>query len=240
MILRSKIMNTKSFQLLFPRIGYTFSDTSLLILALTHRSASAEHNERLEFLGDAILGFLIAEILYKRFPNSSEGELTRFRSRLVRRKTLAELAREFQLGRYIILGGGEIKTGGEDRESILANAFEAVIGAIYLDGGLDACRRSILHIFASRLETGFDKDAIKDPKTRLQELVQGMRLPLPVYRVIEAAGADHQHWFTVECQIAIFPGPTQGSGTSRRLAEQNAAHQALKRIEREHKAPRKK
>ncbi|MBT8420058.1 MAG: ribonuclease III [Gammaproteobacteria bacterium] len=227
-------MNTESLQLLFPRIGYTFSDSALLTLALTHRSASAEHNERLEFLGDAILGFLTAENLYERFPYSSEGELTRFRSRLVRRKTLAELARQLDLGQYITLGGGEIKTGGEDRESILANAFEAVIGAIYLDGGLDACRHSILHIYASRPDIGSERDAIKDPKTQLQELVQAMRLPLPEYRVIEATGADHQHWFTVECKIAVIPEVTRGSGRSRRLAEQDAAHRALEYIAHRH------
>nr|VFK03319.1 MAG: RNAse III [Candidatus Kentron sp. H]VFK04100.1 MAG: RNAse III [Candidatus Kentron sp. H]VFK06837.1 MAG: RNAse III [Candidatus Kentron sp. H] len=220
-----------SLQLLFPRVGYTFSEMPLLTLALTHRSASAEHNERLEFLGDAILGFLIAEILYERFPDSSEGELTRFRSRLVRRKTLAELARQLKLGQYITLGSGELKSGGEDRESILANAFEAIIGAIYLDGGLDACHNSILHIYGSRLDIGFEGKVIKDPKTQLQELVQAMRLPLPEYRVIKATGADHQHWFTVECKVMVFPKTTQGSGRSRRLAEQDAAHQALKRID---------
>nr|VFJ43332.1 MAG: RNAse III [Candidatus Kentron sp. DK] len=225
-------MNVPSFQFLFSRIGYTFSDTDLLILALTHRSASAKHNERLEFLGDAILGFLIAENLYERFPHSSEGELTRFRSRLVRRGTLAELARQLKLGEYIALGGGELKTGGNDRESILANAFEAIIGAVYLDGGLDSCRHAIRHIYASRLNTDFKGDAIKDPKTQLQELLQGKRLPLPEYRVIEAICADHQHWFTVKCQVAIPPGNVCGAGKSRRLAEQDAARRALENMER--------
>jgi ribonuclease-3 len=226
-------LNTDSFQLLFPRIGYAFSDRGLFTLALTHRSASAEHNERLEFLGDAILGFLIAELLYERFPGSPEGELTRLRSRLVRRKTLAELSRQLELGRYIVLGGGEVKSGGGERESILANALEALIGAIYLDGGLDACRRSILHIYGALLDAGFEEDAIKDPKTQLQELLQGIRLPLPVYRVVETTGADHQHWFTVECRITILDGTTRGGGKSRRLAEQDAARQTIVRIERE-------
>jgi len=223
-------LNTHAFQILSSRIDYTFSDEKLLALACTHRSAAVEHNERLEFLGDSILGFLVAEILYKRFPYASEGQLTRFRSKLVRRQTLAELARELELGQYMILGGGEIKSGGENRDSTLSNAFEAIIGAIYLDGGLDACHHSVVHIFGSRFDIVLEEDIGKDPKTRLQELVQGMHLPLPEYRVLKATGVDHQHWFTVECKVTLLPETTEGSGRSRRMAEQDAAHQALKRI----------
>nr|VFJ62558.1 MAG: RNAse III [Candidatus Kentron sp. FW] len=226
-------LTRKSLQSLFGHLGYTFSDMRLIRLALTHRSASGEHNERLEFLGDAILGFVTADILYERFPDSPEGELTRFRARLVRRQTLAEIARQFALGQYVILGGGEIKSGGDDRESTLANALEAVIGAIYLDGGLDACRHSILHIFDARVEMISKEDVDKDAKTKLQELLQAMRFPLPEYRIIETTGADHQHWFTVECKVTIFPETSRGSGRNRRIAEQNAAHGVLERIARD-------
>nr|VFK61719.1 MAG: RNAse III [Candidatus Kentron sp. TUN] len=221
---------SKPLEHLFSLIDYTFSDMDLLRLALTHRSASGEHNERLEFLGDAILGFLVADTLYDRFPDASEGKLTRLRARLVRRQTLAEVARQLSLGKYVILGDGEIKSGGDDRESTLADVFEAIVGAIYLDGGLDACRHSVLHIFESRIGTISKGDVDKDAKTRLQEILQAAHLSLPEYRVIEAAGADHQHWFTVECKIALLPETTQGNGGSRRIAEQNAADQALERI----------
>nr|VFK38979.1 MAG: RNAse III [Candidatus Kentron sp. SD]VFK43825.1 MAG: RNAse III [Candidatus Kentron sp. SD]VFK78543.1 MAG: RNAse III [Candidatus Kentron sp. SD] len=224
--------NMKSLQHLSSYLDYTFSDAGLLELALTHRSASGTHNERLEFLGDAILGFVIADLLYARFPDFSEGELTRLRARLVRRQTLAEVARQLGLGGYVILGGGEIKSGGDHRESTLADAMEAIIGAVYLDGGLDACRQSILHVFGPRIGTISNKNIDKDAKTRLQELVQGMRLPLPEYRVIEAAGADHQHWFTVECKVAVLPETTRGNGGSRRVAEQKAAEKALDQFER--------
>nr|VFK37364.1 MAG: RNAse III [Candidatus Kentron sp. TC] len=217
----------KSLRRLLPYIDYTFSDMGLLELALTHRSASSEHNERLEFLGDAILGFVIADLLYARLPDSSEGDLTRLRAKLVRRQTLAEVARRLKLGRHIILGGGEVKSGGDDRESTLANAVEAIIGAVYLDGGLDACRHSILHIFGSRIEMISGENIDKDAKTKLQELLQGMRLPLPEYRIIETAGADHRHWFTVECKAAIIPNAIRGGGRSRRVAEQKAAHKVL-------------
>jgi len=220
---------------LFSRIGYRFSEPDLLRLALTHRSASGEHNERLEFLGDAILGFVTADILYARFPDSPEGELTRLRAKLVRRQTLAEVARQLELGQYVILGGGEAKSGGEDRESTLADAVEAIIGAVYLDGGLEACRHTILHIFGSRIETISQKNIDKDAKTKLQELVQAMRLPLPEYRIVDATGADHQHWFTVECKAEIFSGTTLGSGRSRRVAEQKAAQKALERIDQDTK-----
>nr|VFK60792.1 MAG: RNAse III [Candidatus Kentron sp. UNK]VFK69474.1 MAG: RNAse III [Candidatus Kentron sp. UNK] len=217
----------KSPRQLFSYIDYTFSDMGLLELALTHRSASSWHNERLEFLGDAILGFVITDFLYARFPDSSEGDLTRLRAKLVRRQTLAEVARRLGLGQYIILGSGEMKSGGDDRESTLANAVEAIIGAVYLDGGLDPCRHSILHILGPQIEMISEENIDKDAKTRLQELLQATRLPLPAYRIIEAAGADHQHWFTVECKVAILPEATRGGGKSRRIAEQNAARKVL-------------
>nr|MBS0019995.1 ribonuclease III [Gammaproteobacteria bacterium] len=209
------------------RIGYRFSDERLLERALTHRSASRRHNERLEFLGDAVLNFLIADALYQHMPEAREGELTRWRANLVRRQTLAALARKLALGRHLKLGSGEIKTRGAERDSILADAFEAVIGAVYLDGGLEACRTMVLRLFAPHFFPAPGEKSVKDPKTRLQEAVQSQNLPLPTYAVVRVEGAAHEQRFTVACQVRGMVEAVEGFGSSRRRAEQEAARKAL-------------
>jgi ribonuclease-3 len=209
------------------RIGYHFADPELLEQALTHRSAAKDHYERLEFLGDAVLDFLAAERFYKAMPDAEEGELTRVRARLVRRQTLAEVARGIGLGALLYLGEGEIKSGGRERDSILAAAVEAVLGAVYLEGGIDACRHCFLRLFQSHLQSISQHETPKDAKTRLQELLQARRLPLPKYTVVELAGAPHAQRFTVACHVRGLPEMTHGSGSSRRLAEQEAARKAL-------------
>ena len=210
------------------RVGHRFANPNLLETALTHRSAARQNNERLEFLGDAVLNFVIAEILYTRSPKSREGELTRLRASLVNGQTLAELAREIQIGRHLKLGGGESKTGGRTRDSILSNAFEAVVGAIYLDGGLATCRGCIEKLFAERLRTVFwSGEGKKDPKTRLQELLQARKLALPIYTVSEVSGGAHSRRFTVTCYVDGLAQTPVGQGTSRRKAEQEAARKTL-------------
>jgi len=207
------------------RIGYRFRDESLLQRALSHRSASGRHNERLEFLGDSALNFVVSDDLYQRFPDAEEGVLTRLRARLVRRETLAAVARERDLGRLLRLGGGERKSGGRDRDSILADAMEAVFGAVYLDGGVDACRAAVGTVLADRLSEVSPEDGLKDAKTRLQEALQARGLSLPAYAVVRKSGADHDCAFTVECHVEGTV--TVGTGTSRRRAEQDAAAKAL-------------
>ena len=212
------------------KIGHTFVDEDLLKRAITHRSAGSRHNERLEFLGDSILSLVIAEALYHRFPDVSEGDMSRMRATLVREKTLAELAREFDLGEYLILGPGELKSGGFRRESILADTVEALIGAIFLDVGIEQIRTLLLQWYASRLDEirpGADQ---KDPKTRLQELLQGKRKPLPSYAVVKVKGEAHNQEFTVQCDVEGLQAPLVGVGTSRRKAEQAAAQQALEQL----------
>lgn len=205
-------------------IGYRFNSTSLLEEALTHRSKGAPNNERLEFLGDAILGFVVAEVLYERFPQEHEGVLTRFRASLVKKETLAELARAYQFGDYLRLGPGELKSGGFRRDSILADAMESVIGAIYLDSNIDAARDFVLRSLGDR----FDHLQIqKDPKTRLQEFLQARRQPLPEYSVTAMQGTDHDQYFEVQCVVSGLSSPMQGKGNSRRKAEQASAQQAL-------------
>ena len=212
------------------KIGHTFVNDDLLKRAITHRSAGSRHNERLEFLGDSILSLVIAEALFHRFPDVSEGDMSRMRATLVREKTLAELAREFDLGEYLILGPGELKSGGFRRESILADTVEALIGAIYLDVGMEPVRGLLLAWYASRLDEirpGADQ---KDPKTRLQELLQGKRKPLPSYVVIKVKGEAHNQEFTVQCEIEGIASSVIGVGSSRRKAEQAAAEKALEQL----------
>lgn len=209
------------------KIGYEFVNPELINLALTHRSANGKHNERLEFLGDSILSFVVADELYHRFPNVDEGDMSRMRATLVRGHTLAELGREFMLGDYLYLGPGELKSGGFRRDSILADAVEAIIGAIYLDSNTDVVRTIILAWYNSRLETIEPGISQKDPKTRLQENLQGRRLPLPAYNVTNIKGEAHNQEFTVECEISGMDIPVVGKGTSRRKAEQAAAEIAL-------------
>lgn len=210
--------------------GYTFKNSALLDTALTHRSAGGANNERLEYLGDAILNFAIADALYHALPRAPEGVLTRLRASLVKRETLADLARELHLGSVIRLGEGERKSGGWRRDSILANTVEALLGAIYLDSDLPACRAAILRIFATRLSNLPDASPGKDPKTTLQEMLQARRLPLPAYRVVAEEGEAHQRIFRVECLVAELDAPVIAEGRSKRNAEQAAATLALERL----------
>ncbi len=209
------------------KIGYSFNSADLLNLALTHRSANSQHNERLEFLGDSILSFVIADELYHRFPKINEGDMSRMRATLVRGQTLAELGREFELGDYLKLGPGELKSGGYRRDSILADAVEAIIGASYLDSNVEVVRDVVLSWYQSRLEAIKPGISQKDPKTQLQEFLQGRRKPLPVYTVDKIKGEAHNQEFTVSCDIAGVSTPVIGKGTSRRKAEQSAAELAL-------------
>ncbi len=208
------------------KLDYRFTHPELLESALTHRSAGSNNNERLEFLGDAVLNFLIADELYRRFPTASEGELSRARANLVRGSTLAALASLFELGNYLRLGPGELKSGGFRRESILAGALEAVIGAVYLDGGFDVCRALVLSIYRERLASISPETQPKDPKTRLQEYLQSQRMPLPTYNILAIEGNAHRQIFKVECIVENIV-PCQGEGANRRIAEQNAARKAL-------------
>lgn len=213
------------------RLGHDFGDDSLLELAMTHRSFGGQNNERLEFLGDSIVNFVIAEALFRRFPEAREGQLSRLRARLVKGQTLAELAREMGFGEHLRLGSGEMKSGGHRRESILADAVEAIIGAIYLDAGMEAVRARILSWYATRLEEISLQDTQKDPKTRLQEFLQSRQVPLPRYEVVSVEGEAHAQTFTVECHVELLDDHTTGIGASRRHAEQQAAEVALKQLE---------
>jgi ribonuclease-3 len=209
------------------KLGYTFKDQSLMTLALTHRSYAGRNNERLEFLGDAILNFVAGEALFERFPQAREGQLSRLRARLVKGETLALLARGFELGEYLRLGSGELKSGGFRRESILADALEALIGAIYLDSGMEAARERVLAWLANELEGLTLVDTNKDPKTRLQEFLQSRACELPRYEVVDIQGEPHCRTFFVECEVTLLNDKTQGQGASRRIAEQVAAAAAL-------------
>jgi ribonuclease-3 len=212
-------------------IDYRFNDPDLLSEALTHRSAGSFNNERLEFLGDSILGTIIAARLFERHPEASEGDMSRMRARLVRGSTLAEVAAGMDLGRRIQMGEGERKSGGFRRSSILADAFEALLGAIFLDGGYDACRAVILARFDPLIDALPDMDQLKDAKTRLQEWLQGRGRPLPEYRLLEESGADHRKSFRVACRLADADLATEETGGSRRKAEQAAAARMLARLE---------
>ncbi len=209
-------------------LAYEFTDRELLDVALTHRSAGGSHNERLEFLGDTILGFVIAEALYGRFPDADEGQLSRLRAGLVRRDSLAPLARGLQLGQYLQLGPGESRSGGQSRDSILADALEALFAAIYLDGGLQSVRRVVLALFRARIdELAAKKMVPKDPKTQLQEHLQAHKLELPEYRVLEVSGEQHSQLFSVRCSLPGLGLQSTGTGSSRRRAEQQAARRLL-------------
>lgn len=215
---------------LMKSLQYTFKQPERLQLALTHRSKSGEHNERLEFLGDSVVNFVIADALYLQFPKATEGELSRWRATLVNRETLGQLAKHFELGQYLILGPGELRSGGHERESILSCAMEAIIGAIYIDGGFEAVREIILIWYQDLLLSLSSAASHKDPKTVLQEHVQGRRFALPVYTVEAIEGEAHQQTFTVSCQVEGITEKTIGKGTSRRRAEQEAAQMMLKVI----------
>jgi ribonuclease-3 len=208
-------------------LRYEFSEAALLERALTHRSYSATNNERLEFLGDAVLGSVIAETLHQQEDAADEGTLTRLRASLVKGETLADIATDMALGDILVLGGGEARTGGHQKRSFLAGGLEAVFGAVFLDGGYTAAQRVILDIFASRLTTLPDFDKLKDPKTSLQEMLQARAVPLPVYKVLAEAGPAHDPRFEVMCSIEELAIETTGKASSRRGAEQAAAAEAL-------------
>lgn len=213
-------------------LGYRFGDSQLLQAAVTHRSAGSHNNERLEFLGDAVLGYIVAEWLFEQFPKATEGQLSRLRASLVKRGTLAEIARQLNLGDYLLLGSGELKSGGFRRDSILADAMEAILGAIVLDSdnGLEQCRACIHRLFASKVGELSPGEELKDPKTRLQELLQSRKLDLPAYDVVEVTGKAHHQRFAVECRVEAMQQCARGEGSSRRGAEQAAARAMLDQL----------
>jgi len=215
------------------RIGHEFNNSALLQQALTHRSFGKEHYERLEFLGDALLSTIIAEQLFLQFPDGREGRLTRLRASLVKKETLAEVAAEFDVGPCLNLGGGELKSGGRKRASILADTLEAVICAIYLDSDFETCKRIVLHWYATRLQNLDKKDEQRDPKTQLQEILQSRQRPLPEYRLIDGPvthvqGGDPQ--FRIACKVDELEQEITAEGPSRRLAEQAAAALVLEQV----------
>ncbi len=213
------------------RIGHGFADPSLLAQALTHRSAGTPHNERLEFLGDGVVNLLAAEALYQRWPKADEGVLTRARAELVREASLATIARALELGERLTLGPGELKSGGFRRDSILADALEAVVAAIYLDAGYEACRRVVVPWFEPALAALPVGTPEKDAKTRLQEWLQARQKPLPAYELVSESGEDHAKVFLSRCTLSEPAVIAEGQGTSRRLAEQAAAAAVLERLE---------
>jgi len=208
------------------RLGYTFRDQSFLDQALTHRSLGAHNNERLEFLGDSILNFVIADELYTKFPNEDEGALSRMRASIVRGETLSIVAMSLDLGDYVRLGPGELKSGGHRRKSILADTVEAIIGAVYLDADFSSSRELILSLFTEQLDAVVPGPGLKDPKSRLQEYLQGKQKPLPEYKVSNISGKQHSQVFTVECHVDGLDKVAAGTGSSRRQAEQAAADMA--------------
>lgn len=244
-------MPIESLSRLVRRLGYEFNNPQLLQVALTHRSFSGQSGserssdvkgsnvktsytngnyERLEFLGDSIVNFVIADALYHQFPNASEGQLSRLRAKLVQGKALAEISREFDLGNYLQMGTGELKSGGFRRDSILADVFEAIVGAIYEDSGFDTCRERILYWYQSRLGKLSLDDTGKDPKSVLQEFLQSRKIPLPEYKVIDIVGLSHDQVFTVLCSIEYGELVSQGQGVSRRKAEQIAAKDMMVKL----------
>lgn len=210
-----------------PGIDHRFSDATLLTEALTHRSRSNQNNERLEFLGDAVLNFIIASELFHQRPGDNEGSLSRLRSRVVRGETLARVARRLELGDHLRMGEGELKSGGFLRASVLADALEAVLGAVYLDGGFEAATRVIQDLFGEVVRDLPDAESLKDPKTRLQEWLQANGRPLPVYDLVAEEGAEHAKRFTVRCRLEDSGFEAEATGTSRRKAEQAAADAVL-------------
>lgn len=223
-------MKISKINILQRKLGYQFSQKNLLLQALTHKSFSDQHNERLEFLGDAILNYVIANLLYHKYNNINEGEMSRIRSNLVCSRTLVKLAKEFDLGNYIQLGQGELKNGGYKRESILANTIEALIGSIFLDSNIKTIELLICQWYSMRLIDSNLKDKQKDPKTRLQEFLQHHRLPLPIYYLNNITGQDHDQMFMINCHVSELNYPIIGFGSSRRKAEQSAAEIALQEL----------
>jgi ribonuclease-3 len=215
------------------KLAYHFNDGSLLSLALTHRSYSKNNNERLEFLGDALLNTTIAEYIFKRYPEEREGILSRLRASLVKGETLADIAREYALSDYLIMGEGELKSGGFRRDSILADVVEAIIGAIFVDATMQDSQAFILRIFKSRLESLSIDKYLKDPKTRLQEILQAKQLPLPQYTIVDIQGVSHDQAFTISCETKPYP-KMMATASTRRQAEKIAASKVLDFIEKKY------
>lgn len=217
------------------KLGLTFNNPQLFNMALTHRSASSNNNERLEFLGDSILGFVIAQKLYDIFPEACEGALSRLRASLVNESSLADLARKLQLGDYLLLGSGELKSGGFRRDSILSDALEAIMGALFIDQGIAACQQWIEELFAEKLQGLSLNNWQKDPKTQLQELMQSKKMDLPDYTLITMSGLAHEQTFKVKCSIPLIEETCIGTGISRKKAEQSAAERMLELLNRDNK-----
>lgn len=215
-----------------PGVDYRFSDPGLLDKALTHRSAGERNYERLEFLGDAVLDLVISERLFHLHPDAPEGDLSRMRSRLVRADTLKDVAARLELGGHVRLGSSELKSGGRRRASILGDALEAVLGAIYLDGGYEACKTVVLELFESSVAALPSADELKDAKTRLQEYLQARGRPLPRYSLVDERGADHDKEFTARCSLEDSDESAEAPGSSRRKAEQGAAELMLGQLKR--------
>ncbi len=220
----------KKADVLARKLGLTFNDPQLFTAALTHRSAHAKNNERLEFLGDSILGFVIAQKLYDLFPQASEGVLSRLRASLVNQSSLAYLAREHNLGEYLFLGSGELKSGGFRRDSILSDALEAIMGALYKDQGIEACKSWIEILFSDKLNSLSLDNWQKDPKTQLQEMMQSKKQDLPEYTLVTMSGLAHEQMFKVRCRISNMDFTCIGAGISRKKAEQAAAELMLEHI----------
>lgn len=210
-------------------LGYRFRNGELLDLALTHKSFAKVHNERLEFLGDAVLGYAVASALYQELPDAHEHAMSLLRASLVRKETLADVAKELELGNYVRLGSGARRSGGHRLDSILADTLEALIGAIHLDGGIEPARAVVLHLFGARMRD-LDPEALKDAKTRLQELLQGENLPLPEYAIEATDGSSHARVFTVSCRVEAYGLVASGQGRSRRAAEKQAAALMLEQV----------
>lgn len=213
------------------RLGYQFINPDLLILALSHRSVAAENNERLEFLGDSILGLVVTDFLYREFPQAREGDLSRMRSHIVRGESLAEVAKQLALGPDLLLGSGEMKSGGHRRDSILGDTVEALIGAVYLDRGIEAAREIVTAWFKSFFDSALQAQPVKDAKTALQEWLQHRNKPLPDYELVSTGGKAHSRLFTVSCKIGAVETAMIATASSRRRAEQMVAEQLLEEVE---------
>lgn len=220
--------NLDAFQ---SQLGYRFTQIDLLERALSHRSVGSDHNERLEFLGDSLVNMAVAEMLFKKFPDSPEGELSAMRSALVCQESLADIARNIRIGDFLKLGEGTAKTGGHRLDSILSDAYEALLGALYLDAGWDQVVLVIQQHFSSKLQTLSNVSSIRDAKSLLQEWLQAAKYPLPTYELLEVGGPGHAQRFRIRCLVEPLDGDFVGEGTSRRKAEQTAAQLALKAIE---------
>lgn len=216
---------------LLRQLGYAFTNPELLQQALTHRSSGPQHNERLEFLGDAVLSCIISHALYQQCGQADEGELSRLRAYLVCEPRLAEIARELQLGEYLHFGPGENDSGSWRRDSVLADALEALIGALFLDGGMDCARTQVLQLYATRLQALPSAESLKDAKTRLQEYLQARSLALPEYSVVAVSGPPHKQRFSVQASVPGLVPVAAGIGRSRRMAEQEAANQLLQQLQ---------